>query len=75
MSNIYITIVRTGKNEVTETVASGSTVSSVLDQAGISSATYRGWSISDEEGDTLNLDTELYASTALICGSRVNGAA
>lgn len=75
MSNIYVTIVRTGKEEVTETVESGSTVRQVLDQAGIAAATYNGWSITDEEGDSLTLDSSLYNSTALICGARVNGAA
>lgn len=75
MSNIYITIVRTGKNEVTESVAPGTSVSAVLDQAGISSTTYNGWTITDEDGDSLSLTSPLHASTALICGARVNGAA
>lgn len=75
MSNIYVTIVRTGKDEVTETVSAGSTVRTVLDQAGIAAATYNGWSIQDEEGNTLTLDSTLDYTTALICGARVNGAA
>lgn len=75
MSNIYVTIVRTGKEEVTETVASGSTVRQVFESAGLDSATYNGWTITDEEGDSLTLDSTLHNSTALICGARVNGAA
>lgn len=75
MSNIYVTIVRTGKDEVTETVSPGATVREVLNQAGIAPDVYNGWSITDEDGDTLRLDSTLHSSTALICGARVDGAA
>lgn len=74
MSNIFITIVRTGKQEVTETVSAGATVREVFEQAGISSDVYGSWSITDENGDTLTLNSELWATTALICGARTNGA-
>lgn len=74
MSNIYVTIVRTGKDEVTETVASGSTVREVFVQAGIEASVYNGWTVTDEDGDSLTLDSVLYQTTALICGARVNGA-
>lgn len=73
--NIYVTIVRTGKQEVTETVPAGTTVRAIFEQAGISSSVYNGWSITDEDGNSLNLDSVLHSSTALICGARVNGAA
>lgn len=75
MSNVYITIVRTGKNEVTEAVPSGSTVRFVLEQAGIAASTFNDWAITDEDGDSLTLDSTLSMSTALICGERSDGAA
>lgn len=75
MGNIYVTIVRTGKDEVTESVAPGTTVREVFNQAGIASDVYNGWSVTDEDGDSLSLDSQLHNSTALICGARVDGAA
>jgi hypothetical protein len=73
--DIYVTIVRTGKQEVTEAVQPGTTVREVFEKAGIPSSTYSGWSITDEEGDSLTLDSQLHNSTALVCGGRVDGAA
>ena len=74
MSNIYITVVRTGKSEVTETVTSGSTPRQVFEQAGIASSVYNTWSMTFEDGSTPSLDTPLYQSGALVCGARVDGA-
>lgn len=71
---IYITIVRTGKSEVTEGVESGTTVREVFEKAGIANTVYEGWSITDEEGESLSLESQLHSSTALVCGARTNGA-
>lgn len=73
--NIYVTIIRTGKNEVTETVRQGATPREVFEQAGVASSVYSSWAIQDEDGNTLSLDTPINSSTALVCGARVDGAA
>jgi hypothetical protein len=72
--NIYITLVRPGKPPTQVEASRGSTVRQVLDKAGIPSTEYANWSFTDEDGDTLGLDSSLDNSTALICGTRVDGA-
>jgi hypothetical protein len=73
-SKIYVTLVRPGKSPQTVEVDAGSTVRATLDAAGIPSNEYGGWNLTDEDGDTLSLDSRLESSTSLICGMRVDGA-
>ena len=74
MSNIYITIVRTGKDAAHETVTEGTTVREVFEQAGLESGVYSTWSVTDEDGNSLSLDSQLYETAALVCGARTDGA-
>ncbi len=74
MSNIYITVVRTGKDAIHETVESGTTVREVFEQAGIETSIYESWSVTNEDGDSLTLGSQLYETQALVCGARTDGA-
>ena len=74
MSNIYVTIVRTGKQAKTQEIPGGSSVRDLFVAAGFNSDDYTGWAVTDEDGDTLHLDDTLNSSTTLICGAQVDGA-
>lgn len=75
MSDIYITVIRPGKQPVTQGVAPGSTLRSVLDAAGLNSADYEGWHITNEAGGTARLDDTVHASTSFTCTQgRIAGA-
>ena len=71
---IMVSVVRTGKQTKTVEVPSGSTVEQIFIAAGFDRATYANWTVTDEEGDVLQLNTTRDASTQLICGQRVDGA-
>lgn len=73
--NVYITIIRTGKDEVTVTLPAGATVREAFEKADIAPAVYNAWSITDEDGNSMSLSSTLSSSTALVCGARTNGAA
>lgn len=73
-SQIFVAIVRAGKEVLHSTVAPGTTVEAVFVKEGLAAADYRNWNLTDEEGDTLALTDELHNSTQIIAGPRVDGA-
>lgn len=72
--NIFVTITRPGKETKHVEVPTGSTLEYVFQKAGFAQAEYSGWSVTDEEGDSLALNDSLDTTTALVVGARVAGA-
>lgn len=72
--NIYITIVRTGKQPSTAEVASGATLEDVLRKLELPASDYRTWSFQDEDGGSVQLSTRLHETAHIIVGQRVQGA-
>lgn len=72
---IFIAITRPGKETKHVELEKGSTVEDAFVKAGFSRSDYSGWSVTDEDGDTLSLSDTLNNSGQLIAGTKVSGAA
>lgn len=73
--DIYVNIVRPGKETKTVSVTQGVNVEAVFIKAEIPADLYRTWTITNEQGETLGLGSTLHETTKLVCGGRVDGAA
>lgn len=72
---IFIAITRTGKETKHVEVEKNSTVEAAFQKAGFSRTDYADWTITDEDGDSLQLTDVLTNSGQLIVGKKVSGAA
>lgn len=73
-NQIFIVIVRPGKKPVTAGIYPGDTLANALSAAELGSADYADWAFTDEDGETLSLDSVFHNSTQVIAGQRVQGA-
>lgn len=73
--DIYVNVVRPGKETKTVSVTQGVSVEAVFIKAGIEAELYRSWTITNERGETLGLGSTLHETTKLVCGGKVDGAA
>lgn len=73
-ASVFVNIVRPGKAAKVAEIDKGQTLRDAFAKASISSEDYAEWAYTDEDGDELNLDDPITATTAVICGQKVDGA-